>query len=252
MGGDNDDGSPKRSAIPLIAGAIVTAQITMAAATLAGDKLTLAGVGRKPLFMAGLLTLPIRCALIIWWKDAGDAWLLSTQVLDGIGGGMCGLIHPYLVADITFGTGRFNVVSKSFITHRRVSFQFLLCFLSKYYSFFVPLTSVVIPNLLFSDSIRHFSLTVGLTASFFGLGATLSNFLGQIVVERFGHVASLCGSLVISLAPILLFSAMPETFGRRGDDSLHPGHHLHEQQKRQRRSEEVDTTAAAPYKAMVA
>lgn len=113
MGGDNDDGSPRRSAIPLIAGAIVLAQSTMAFATNVGDRLTLSGVGRKPLFLAGVATLPIRCALIICLRDKGDAWLLSTQILDGIGGGLCGLIHPYLVADITFGTGRFNVVSKS-------------------------------------------------------------------------------------------------------------------------------------------
>jgi hypothetical protein len=111
-GGDNEDGSPRRSAIPLIAGAIVLAQITMAIATHIADKLTLCGVGRKPLFLAGLMSLPIRCALIILWKDKGDAWLLSTQILDGLGGGLCGIIHPYLVADITFGSGRFNVVSK--------------------------------------------------------------------------------------------------------------------------------------------
>lgn len=111
MGGD-DDGGHRRSAIPLIAGAIVTAQVTMAAATWIGDRMTFCGIGRKPLFLAGLVTLPVRCALIIWWKDAGDAYLLSTQLLDGIGGGLCGLVHPYLVADITFGTGRFNVVSK--------------------------------------------------------------------------------------------------------------------------------------------
>jgi MFS family permease len=111
MSAGEEEGTPRRSAIPLIAGAIVTAQITMALATYAGDRLTLYGVGRKPLFMAGLVTLPIRCALIILWKDSGDAWLLSTQVLDGLGGGLCGLVHPYLVADITFGTGRFNLVS---------------------------------------------------------------------------------------------------------------------------------------------
>ena len=112
MGGDQEDGSPTRSAFPLIAGAIVLAQLTMATATWAGDKWTHLGVGRKPIFLAGLLSLPIRCALIIYWKNAGDAYLLSTQILDGIGGGFLGLIHPYLVADITFGTGRFNVLSK--------------------------------------------------------------------------------------------------------------------------------------------
>lgn len=114
-GKDNDaknDAAVLRMAIPLTAGAIITAQLTMALATYAGDRLTAQGTGRKPLFMAGLLSLPLRCALILWWKDWGSNYLLSTQVLDGLGGGLFGLIYPLLVADITFGTGRFNVVSK--------------------------------------------------------------------------------------------------------------------------------------------
>jgi hypothetical protein len=50
----------------------------------------------------------------------------------------------------------------------------------------------------------------------FGLGATLSNFLGQQVVEQFGHVASLTGSLIISFIPIAIFGLlMPETLGDR-------------------------------------
>jgi len=114
MGQDKESGGQTRSAIPLVAGAIVTAQITMAAATYAGDKLTLLGIGRKPLFLAALASLPIRCALIIFLKDAGHAALLSTQIFDGLGGGLFALVHPYLVADITFGTGRFNVFSKFF------------------------------------------------------------------------------------------------------------------------------------------
>jgi hypothetical protein len=112
MGGDEEDGSTSKTAIPLIAGAIVLAQITMAIATKAGDRWTHLGVGRKPLFMAGLASLPVRCALILYWQNAGAAYLLSTQILDGVGGGFLGLVHPYLVADITFGTGRFNVLSK--------------------------------------------------------------------------------------------------------------------------------------------
>lgn len=164
---DGDASAPSRTAIPFTAGAIVTAQVIMALATWLGDLLTAKGVGRKPLFLAGLMSLPIRCALILLWKDAGNTYLLSTQVLDGVGGGLFGLIHPYLVADITFGSGRFNVV-------------------------------------------------MGLTASFFGMGATISNFLGQMVVQHFGHVASLTMSLSLSFIPILVFSFMPETHGKRG------------------------------------
>jgi len=113
---DNDDANnggndaANRAAIPLVAGAILLAQVTMSAATLIGGRLTERGFGRKKLFLAGLVTLPIRCALIICLKDAGSSFLLSTQIFDGLGAGFFTLIHPYLVADITFGSGRFNVI----------------------------------------------------------------------------------------------------------------------------------------------
>ena len=58
-------------------------------------------------------------------------------------------------------------------------------------------------------------MMMGLTASMFGLGATLSNFLGQNIVERYGHVASLSASLIVSFIPIVIFCFMPETLGDR-------------------------------------
>jgi len=167
MGSEGEDDKQNRNAIPLTAGAIIMAQVTMAFATQLGDNYTARGTGRKVLFMAGLLSLPIRCALIILFSNAGSAFLLSTQIFDGIGGGLMGLIQPLIIADITFGTGRFNAVN-------------------------------------------------GLIASCFGLGATLSNFLGQIVVEHYGHIASLTGSLFLSIIPIIVFSNMTETYGLRG------------------------------------
>jgi hypothetical protein len=55
----------------------------------------------------------------------------------------------------------------------------------------------------------------------FGLGGTLSNFLGQQVAEKFGYVASLTGSLIISFIPITIFGLlMPETLGDRDRKSL--------------------------------
>lgn len=110
--GDEQEEGLTRSAIPLTAGAIVTAQFTMAVATYVAGDFTEKGWGRKPLFLIGIASLPIRCALIILLKDAGHQFLLATQLLDGVGGGLFGLIHPFIVADITFGTGRFNAVSK--------------------------------------------------------------------------------------------------------------------------------------------
>lgn len=101
-----------RLTIPLIAVAIVLERVIMALTTWIGDKMTMCGCGRKPLLIAGLISLPIRCALLILWRHSGNEWLLSTQILDGVGAGLFDLIVPYLVADITFGSGRFNLVSK--------------------------------------------------------------------------------------------------------------------------------------------
>ena len=112
--GDDEQEGMTRTAIPLTAGAIVMAQVVMAVVTYVAGEYTERGWGRKPLFLIGIASLPIRCALIILLKDAGHQYLLATQIFDGIGGGLFGLIHPFIVADITFGTGRFNAVSKFF------------------------------------------------------------------------------------------------------------------------------------------
>jgi len=57
---------------------------------------------------------------------------------------------------------------------------------------------------------------VGLTSACFGMGGTLSNLVGQWVVQMFSHSVSIIGSLCLSIVPILLFwIAMPETYGMR-------------------------------------
>ena len=63
--------------------------------------------GRKPLFLAGFLILPIRGALYTLSDD--PYWLIAIQCLDGIGAGLFGALFPLIVADLTWGTGRFNV-----------------------------------------------------------------------------------------------------------------------------------------------
>ena len=116
-GGNNDDGDDveglSRSAIPLIGGGILIAQGFMALATKVGDYYTERGAGRKGLFLTGLVLLPVRCLLTIYWRNSGNTFLLLTQIFDGISGGFFNLLHPYLVADIAFGSGRFNLISKS-------------------------------------------------------------------------------------------------------------------------------------------
>jgi len=59
------------------------------------------------------------------------------------------------------------------------------------------------------------------------MGATLSNYIGQLLVEKFGHVVSLRASIWLSLVPIILFGAlMPETLGQRGHTKVAPVQNL--------------------------
>ncbi len=90
----------------LMAACIVAAQIVMVPmAMLVGA--TAERLGRKPLFLVALLVLPLRGVLYTFSEN--PYWLLSVQLLDGIGAGIYGAIFPIIVADIMRGTGRFNV-----------------------------------------------------------------------------------------------------------------------------------------------
>ena len=62
-----------------------------------------------------------------------------------------------------------------------------------------------------------------------------------MVVERFGHIVSLAGSMFISIIPILLFCFMPETLG---DREHHKANQLRQQQQQH------STADATAYKSM--
>jgi MFS family permease len=72
------------------------------------------GWGRKPLLLVAFAVLPIRALLYTVSDDA--AWLLGVQVLDGVGAGIFITLLPLLVADITQGTGRYNMALGTVIT----------------------------------------------------------------------------------------------------------------------------------------
>jgi len=63
--------------------------------------------GRRPLLLAGLAALPIRSALFA--LCANPAPLLLVQALDGITGATLGVLTALVIADVTKGTGRFNL-----------------------------------------------------------------------------------------------------------------------------------------------
>ena len=93
-------------ATSLIAGCIVAAQCVMVpVAMLAGAKAD--AWGRKPLFLVAFGVLALR-GLLYTFSDS-PYWLLGVQLLDGVGAGIFGALFPVVVADLTRGTGRFNV-----------------------------------------------------------------------------------------------------------------------------------------------
>jgi MFS family permease len=70
--------------------------------------------GRKPLFLAGLLILPVRA--VLYTASDNAYWLVAVQLLDGIGAGIYGALFPVIVADLMRGTGRFNVAQGAVMT----------------------------------------------------------------------------------------------------------------------------------------
>jgi MFS family permease len=71
-------------------------------------------IGRKPILLVGFAILPIRAVLYTLSNDS--AWLISVQLLDGVGAGIFGAITPLVIADVMRGTGRFNVAQGAIAT----------------------------------------------------------------------------------------------------------------------------------------
>lgn len=132
--------------------------------------------GRKGIFMAGLLSVPIRCALITFLvtmkgnnNDGGlfiDILLLSTQILDGVGAGIWGTMYVLVTSDISGGTGRF-------------------------------------------------SMTLGLTTAAMSIGGTVSGYLGQAMAQDIGYRQAFIILGFMALIPAsLYFFCMPETLSQ--------------------------------------
>ena len=63
--------------------------------------------GRRPLLLIGFGTLPIRALLFAFFDD--PLFLVGFQLLDGISGAIIGVLTALVTADITHGSGRFNL-----------------------------------------------------------------------------------------------------------------------------------------------
>jgi MFS family permease len=63
--------------------------------------------GRRPVMLIGYAALPVRALL---FALSAHPWaVIVTQLLDGIGGAVFGVMLPLVAADITRGTNRFNL-----------------------------------------------------------------------------------------------------------------------------------------------
>ena len=70
--------------------------------------------GRKPLFLAAFMILPIRGLLYTLSDDS--YYLIAVQSLDGLANGIFGMIFLLILADVTHGTGRFNAAQGALTT----------------------------------------------------------------------------------------------------------------------------------------
>ena len=63
--------------------------------------------GRKKLLLIAFGVLPVRG--LLYTLTANTASLVAIQILDGIGAGIFGVVSVLVIADLTRGTGRFNL-----------------------------------------------------------------------------------------------------------------------------------------------
>jgi MFS family permease len=63
--------------------------------------------GRRPLLLVGFAALPIRALLFAWTTN--PVTLIAAQMLDGVSAVVLGVLTALVIADLTMGTGRFNL-----------------------------------------------------------------------------------------------------------------------------------------------
>jgi MFS family permease len=92
---------------------IIAAQVVMVPIAIAASRLA-DRWGRRPTFLIGFAVLPIRG--LLYTLTADPRALVAIQLLDGIGAGIFGVVGVLVVADLTRGTGRFNLMQGTLAT----------------------------------------------------------------------------------------------------------------------------------------
>jgi MFS family permease len=105
VGQKSSDGLKEGAAV-LMSACIIAAQVVMVPVALAASRLAVSW-GRKPVFLIGFAVLPVRG--LLYCLSVNPFYLVGVQLLDGIGAGIFGVVSVLVVADLTKGTGRFNL-----------------------------------------------------------------------------------------------------------------------------------------------
>jgi MFS family permease len=92
---------------------IIVAQLVMIPTAVLAGKWA-AEWGRKPVFLLGFVVLPVRG--VLYTVTMNQNALIAIQMLDGIGAGIFGVVSVLVIADLTQGTGRFNVTQGAITT----------------------------------------------------------------------------------------------------------------------------------------
>jgi MFS family permease len=93
-------------ATALVAACIIAPQLVVAAISPTVGELA-QNWGRRPLLLLGFAVLPLRGALLAWTKE--PYMIVAVQALDGLSGAVLGVLVPLTLADLSRGTGRFNL-----------------------------------------------------------------------------------------------------------------------------------------------
>ncbi|MGY2051026.1 MFS transporter [Methylobacterium sp. JK268] len=111
----------KDYATSLVSVCIVAAQCVMVPmAVMVGAKAD--SFGRKPIFLVAFGILALRGVLYTFSDN--PFYLVAVQCLDGVGAGIYGALFPIVVADLTRGTGRFNVAQGAVATAQGIGASF--------------------------------------------------------------------------------------------------------------------------------
>ena len=105
-------GKPQSSSL-LMSACIIVAQFVMVPVAAAAGRLTEMW-GRKSILLIGFMSLPIRG--VLFTLSDQPSFVIAVQILDGLGAALFGVLSVLVVADLTKGTGHFNLAQGAIAT----------------------------------------------------------------------------------------------------------------------------------------